>query len=250
MSAAEEKRRNELLGDINRVGVWVTTAADNGLFNKSNESGVSSEEIQGILGKARKNLDKTDPPSFSLSSCETNIALAADSYAKALNSASRWWRFNNVYGGPIWIYLITFLISTILAVYYFRIDQLIVNNFSHNGLHSTNGIFAATWGVIGGILRGLWYLKERVNDRQYRNSWTLFYLSGPFIGGILGAAVYFFWVAGLFSIAKSDIDIKSHALLVAMALTFGFSWPNSINLLQKLADVISPEKQSGSTGKK
>ena len=65
-------------------------------------------------------------------------------------------------------------------------------------------LHAATWGCVGGILRGLWYLKDKVSDRKYRNSLRIYFISVPFLGGLFGAIMYFLIVAGLFIIAPSQ----------------------------------------------
>jgi hypothetical protein len=41
-------------------------------------------------------------------------------------------------------------------------------------------LHAATWGCVGRILRGLWYLKDKVSDRKYRNSFRIYFISVPF----------------------------------------------------------------------
>jgi ABC-type uncharacterized transport system permease subunit len=56
----------------------------------------------------------------------------------------------------MWIYLIGFL-AAVLAFYWYQLDMNVLK------LHVTvqeAALHAATWGCVGGILRGLWYLKE------------------------------------------------------------------------------------------
>jgi hypothetical protein len=65
-------------------------------------------------------------------------------------------------------------------------------------------LHAATWGTVGAILRGLWFLKDKVSDRRYRNSFRIYFLSAPFLGGLFGAIVYFILVAGLIVIAPGQ----------------------------------------------
>jgi hypothetical protein len=65
-------------------------------------------------------------------------------------------------------------------------------------------LHAATWGCVGGILRGLWYLKDKVSDRKYRNSFRIYFISVPFLGALFGAILYFLVVAGLFIIAPTQ----------------------------------------------
>ena len=53
-------------------------------------------------------------------------------------------------------------------------------------------------------MRGLWYLKDKVSDRKYRNSFRIYFISVPFLGGLFGAIIYFLVVAGLFIIAPTQ----------------------------------------------
>jgi hypothetical protein len=58
-------------------------------------------------------------------------------------------------------------------------------------------INAVAWGVIGAILRAIWFLKEKVDERGFRKSWNVYFISIPFLGGILGGVVYLIIFAGL-----------------------------------------------------
>jgi hypothetical protein len=112
----------------------------------------------------------------------------------------RLWRFSNVYAGPMWIYLVAFLIS-VLAFYWVQLDANFLNlhvRIQEGALHAT------TWGTVGAILRGLWFLKDKVSDGRYRNSFRIYLISTPFLGGLFGAILYFMIVAGLFIIAPAQ----------------------------------------------
>jgi hypothetical protein len=58
-------------------------------------------------------------------------------------------------------------------------------------------LYAASWGAVGGILRGLWFLKEKVSERKYNNSFRIYFLCVPFLGGLFGAIMYFLLLAGV-----------------------------------------------------
>jgi hypothetical protein len=58
-------------------------------------------------------------------------------------------------------------------------------------------IDAAAWGVVGSLLRGIWYLWKNVNDRKFRKVWIVWLISTPFLGAILGSLIYFLISAGL-----------------------------------------------------
>ena len=54
------------------------------------------------------------------------------------------------------------------------------------------------------LLLHLWYVEEKVSDRRYRNSFRIYYLSAPFLGGLFGAILYFMLMAGLFIISPAQ----------------------------------------------
>jgi hypothetical protein len=191
-----EQRRKKLLKEINRIDNWTNVAADNGLFDKQKKVAAGTfEDIQNKLKEARKYLYSDD-----LSDADYYASLALRAYDGALYSSSRVWRFSNMYAGHIWIYLIAFL-AAVLAFYWYQLDSDFLNlhvRIQEAALH------AATWGAVGGILRGLWYLKDKVSDRRYRNSLRIYFLSVPFLGGLFGAVLYFVLISGLFIIAPAQ----------------------------------------------
>jgi hypothetical protein len=194
MTADAERRRKILLNEINSIDNRTNAVADNGLFDRKGTQD-SFEDIQSNLRSAREKLYAGD-----LVNSEYYTSLALRLYDKALYSASRIWRFSNVYAGPMWIYMVGFLVA-VLAFYWYQLDMNVLK------LHVTvqeAALHAATWGCVGGILRGLWYLKDKVSDRKYRNSFRIYFISVPFLGGLFGAILYFLVVAGLFIIAPTQ----------------------------------------------
>ncbi|HZC20225.1 MAG TPA: hypothetical protein VE223_01130 [Nitrososphaeraceae archaeon] len=156
-----ERRRKVLLSEINRIDNRANAAADNGLFNKLEKDREKNrrkkeekqkveeddlfQEIQDKLRRARNELYSGN---FADSEYYTSLALRA--YDKALYYTSRLWRFSNIHAGPMWIYLIGFLVA-VLAFYWNQLDRNVLNlqpvKIQEAALH------AATWGCVGGILR-------------------------------------------------------------------------------------------------
>ena len=127
------------------------------------------------MKKARKYLNAGD-----LEESDYHTSLALRAYDKAMYNSSRIWRFSNIYAAPIWIYLVGFL-GAVLAFYMLQTDQKILDI---NKSIAQDALYAATWGTVGSILRGLWFLKDKVTDRQYRNSFRIYFLTVPFLGAL------------------------------------------------------------------
>jgi cytoskeletal protein RodZ len=92
----------------------------------------------------------------------------------------------------------------VLAFYLIQLDS----NFLHLNPPGVQiqepALHAATWGTVGGILRGLWFLKNKVSARKYENSLRIYFLSVPFLGGLFGAIIYFILLAGVFVLAPTQ----------------------------------------------
>jgi hypothetical protein len=201
-----ERAKKKLLREINRIDICTNNLVDNGLFDKQKKAfekkgmdpNKAFEDIQQCLKEARTKLYNDD-----LSGSEYFTSKALRSYDQALYTPGRLWRFSNVYGGPMWIYLIGFL-GAVLGFYAYQLDVNFLNLSPPGVSIQEAALHATTWGTIGAILRGIWYLKDKVSDRRYRNSFRIYFLSAPFLGGLFGAILYFMLVAGLFIIAPAQ----------------------------------------------
>jgi hypothetical protein len=252
---AEDERsqtRKSLVREIKRIDAWTNNLIDNGLFDKRHkklfgkkqkEDEVRAEmdkvfkDIQDNLYTARKSLDNDDLPTS-----EYYVAQALRAYEKALYAPSRIWRFSNVYAGPMWIYLVGFLIS-VLAFYAVQLDENFLNlhvSIQEAALHAT------TWGTVGAILRGLWFLKDKVSDRRYRNSFRIYLISTPFLGGLFGALFYFLIAAGLFIIAPAQApsaENVSTLAIIPLAALAGFNWEWAIMILKRIGESFKGETE-------
>ena len=135
------KERNKLQEAIDRIDVWITTAVENGLFTKNK---VTYNSMINNLKSARSNLKEGN-----LIECDYKLDLVLDQYSDAANNTSRRWKLFNIYAIDVWIYLIGFL--AVVFIFYFNGLNSILKSppFAESAIH------AATWGIIGAILRGL-----------------------------------------------------------------------------------------------
>ena len=120
-------------------------------------------------------------------------------------------------------------------------------------------IHAATWGCIGGVLRGMWYLKDRVGDRKYRKSWTIYFLSVPFLGGIFGAIIYLVIIAGSVALdvdtspqtsGQTDVEqpgqkfnLGNPLAVIPFAALAGFNWEWAVILFKRIGDTFTQGDQ-------
>jgi hypothetical protein len=252
-----ERAKKKLLREINRIDICTNSLVDNGLFDKQKKAfekkgrdpDKAFEDIQQYLKDARTKLYNDD-----LSGSEYFTSKALRSYDQALYTPSRLWRFSNVYAGPMWIYLIGFL-GAVLGFYAYQLD---VNFLNLNVRIQEAALHATTWGTVGAILRGIWYLKDKVSDRRYRNSFRIYFLSAPFLGGLFGALFYFILVAGYIIIdpgqaaatlnqTSSDTTAStgsvSSVAIIPLAALAGFNWEWAIMIFKRIGDSFKGEME-------
>jgi hypothetical protein len=229
-------RKREYRNNIARVNKWVSTGLENGLFRVQHE--ISYKDVWEKLNSAQKCIEQNQPPDFVGS--DNMLHLAAEEYFSAVQNTSIWWKLKNVYALHLFIYLVV-LLSAIFVLYNnLRIDIVISENLNI----STLAINAATWGVVGSILRGFWFLWKNINDRSYRNAWFIWFLSIPFIGGILGSMVYFVIFTGVIIASSENIAIDNsespplNPLVIIVLCAFaGFNWDWGIEQIEKLRNI-------------
>jgi len=234
-------KEKKLYDRIDDLDTQVNTAAENGLFNV--QPNVSIDKMTELMLTTRKNLEAKQ-----YSECETNLTVGIDLFSSAIHSTKKSWRFLHMYAGHLWLYMIAILVS-IFVIYYFGLsDCLILDSSSQNhecalsNLFSNYvvGFYAVTWGIVGAVLRGLWWLKERVDVLHFRDTWTIYFLSVPFLGGILGAIVYFLLVGGLLTVTN-NVNIEHPIPIIVLAALAGFNWEWAIRVFKAACESLSPK---------
>jgi hypothetical protein len=164
------------------------------------------------------------------------LSLAIRSYSDALNSVSRWWRFRNVYGGLVWIYLIGILAALFFVFYYHR--DILEANLSVD----PSAINAAAWGIIGAVLRAMWWLRGKVDKRLYRISYNIYFVSIPFIGGMLGSVIYLIILGGLVALGTGSEGVVNPLAIIPFAALAGYNWLWAITIFNKIGDLLTDTK--------
>ncbi len=125
--------------------------------NRQNKStkGLENEILDNLI-EANESLEKDDFPN-----CEYHLSQAKRGYSKALYAAPLRWRFFNEYGGPIWIYLILILGGVFMVFYFHR------NPLATSIAVDPSALNAAAWGVIGAVLRTMWFFSKVKDFNSY-----------------------------------------------------------------------------------
>lgn len=149
-----------------------------------------------------------------------------------------------MYGGHIWIYLVAFL-SLMFLFFYFNFETILLSKLN---IKNVIAIDATAWGVIGGLLQGLWWLWINIDKMAFRKVWIIRFISTPFIGGLMGALAYFLIFGGLLVISQDkEPNPRTEAVIVA-AILAGFNWDWTLDRLKEFGSKLSGKesKDNGS----
>jgi len=239
----KEKTKVNLESKIDKLDKSISASTENGLFIGNSED---KDKIFDSLKETRESLDKE-----AYSECERNRLHTSEIYTQALNSKGYRWRLFNLHAIHIWIYLVAILVA-IFSIYYLGLLNCPVekasNSISASGEQcylnkvfgkDVAGFYAVTWGCIGAVFRGLWYLKQNVDFKTFQNSWNIYYLSSPFIGGILGAIIYFIIIGGIITVTTTDVNIQHAIPIIVFATLAGFNWEWALKLFRKIGDTLA-----------
>jgi hypothetical protein len=262
--AKDEDVAETMRDSIDQIDLSVNTAAENGLFEEAKKRDKTLEKIfDDILNKlneAKENLSKEKYPYAKI---EKNISEATEYYSRALYAPSRTWRFVNMYGIYVWFYLIGIL-AAVFFVFFYGSGPLT------KGLHIDQAALnAAGWGVIAAVVRALWFLRGTVDENRYRKSWNLYFMSIPFIGGILGSIVYLIIIGGLLAVSTTTITTTNITTtnttaaaaapktitatpnplaIIPFAILAGYNWEWAINILNRIGELVEtrppPDRRS------
>jgi hypothetical protein len=101
-------------------------------------------------------------------------------------------------------------------------------------------------GVAGSFLHAAQSLSTYIGNRQFRASWTMWYFLRPWIGGIIGFALYFAIRAGIVS-GSSTI---SPYVVVAFGLLGGWFSKTATDKLKEVFETLFQTKQDEERGDK
>jgi hypothetical protein len=138
-----------------------------------------------------------------------------------------------MYGVLVWFYLIGILAAVFLVFFYDR--ELLTTNL---GIDQA-ALNAAGWGVIAAVLRAMWFLRGTVDERRYRKSWNVYFISIPFIGGMLGSIVYLIIFGGLIAVSNTTTTSSINPLaIIPFAALAGYNWEWAINIFNRIGELV------------
>jgi hypothetical protein len=216
--------------NLDKLEKALSCADENGLFKNVTDA-PTYENIISNMASTYEELDKeANSKEKRMVQGWQRYRLAHHQFNQVLNSASFWWRFKYLFGGPFIIYLVVLLGLTFSAWILFGPR---LSDFKVFWIPSS----AYVWGLVGGILQGLWFLWQHVSDRRLRKAWFPWYLLLPFMGALLGALTYLVFFAG-FIAATGGVQIQSEYFVMLLSALAGFSTRWAVETLDNVTNLI------------
>lgn len=232
MSSVPEKDRVEKF--VRLMDLRVNNSSENGLFNKSQDFDDLLKDIESV----RTELRSSNP---NYPKCHTILSKVKSKHDKLVREKNWQWRFVNKYGGWIWIYLIFFLVL-IFVFHFSSLRDFVLKS----GIVDINILNSVTLGIIGSLLRGItkhWY---RINEGSFRHIWRMYFLSVPFIGGMLGGFMYLILKASLIVMSKPEPGQMTPDLnpiiILALAGLAGYYWEWAEEKFKSVGDILQLSK--------
>lgn len=224
MAKTLDQDSKALEDQLDKLQVALESANENGLLNND------PAKYQAILNHITDALTKLNQNPPDIIGARKEFSSAYFEFNHAINSSSAWWRFKYSFGGPFILYFVASLAFVFLAWLFFG-----------PSLSSSKLLWipawAFLWGLVGGVLQGLWFLWQHVSDRKVRKAWIPWYLLLPLMGAILGALTYLAFVAGFIAVTGgAQVQSDYFGMLLSGLAGFGTRW--AVQTLDKITSLI------------
>jgi hypothetical protein len=219
---SQETERQSVEGNLNSLGSEFAVAQEWGLFPQKNgtENKAAAEILASLksAGAAIKSKD-WDTASTELLKGRT-----------ALNSvqSKKWYIANNRYGV---IPIILTLVGTVI-IYFVLFVRLLNLSFLQTVHHP---VF---WGLVGAVLKSLYWLQQKTNRGQLRPRWFTYFIVAPFVGVILGALSTLLIRVVVRLANKSATAMPDWETVAVVAAFAAFNWEWALDKFKLGADAI------------
>ena len=97
--------------------------------------------------------------------------------------------------------------------------------------------WAYSWGLIGSVLQGLWFVSENIWKKSLRKCWFVWFLILPLFGAISGALTYLIFQAGLIA-STGDVTLQSDVFPMLLSALAGFGSKRVVGTFSELVGKI------------
>jgi hypothetical protein len=106
----------------------------------------------------------------------------------------------------------------------------------------------AWFGALGGVAVALYGIYGHVQARDFDAKYELWYICKPLMGAVFGWFVYLVYYVGLVSVQGVSVEVKTPAVPYAIAFLAGFSERFTVQIIDKLMEVLATSQAKPDTG--
>lgn len=145
--------------------------------------------------------------------------------ADIVQSQSLRWRLVNIWGViPFGYYF--FLLVVCLEILFLYPDYI-------SGLHVLDvPVSVLFYGFFGGVLRGLWWLHQKVQEKHYRPQFTMPYLASPWMAMLFGVITWLLLSSGVLVLSSGE-SVPNSLAISTLVFIGGFSWEWGMQIIDR-----------------
>lgn len=177
--------------------------------------GVCRNEILKLIKSAREFAQKNEIPA-----ARKALVSAYCKMDDAVATRGRTWSWMYIHAVPVWAYHITIVTGVVVACGYFGLFDMP----EHSNPNWRVVVTMGSYGVLGGEVRGLYWLFQKVQTRSFRAQMFIPHIGAPWLAFVLGVLSFVLMKAGVSVFATSGTSSASStfAYMTTAALA-GFS---------------------------
>ena len=104
-------------------------------------------------------------------------------------------------------------------------------------------LIVAMAGVIGALVQSMWALGAFVGEKDFEESWALWYIAHPFVGAGLAEIIYFSLRAGLLSTGTTAANLNLFGIAAVAGITGMFTKDAMKTLKELSSDIFGVDKK-------
>ncbi len=207
------------------------------------------------LNLARRLLDQIEQSRNQLMASRDNFEEAERILGEVefrIHHAGRVREWSRSIGTRLLLYELVWALAIVVGMLYLPsgvtrfVQQNLPNLSEQTALDTNTAVFTLLWGGLGGVVGALVALRTHVaRDQDFDRQWSIWYVTNPMMGVVMGAFVFLIVRAGLFALLpNSETQIQSIWLVYAFAWLAGFQQNVAFDLVERVVKVFALSRDS------
>ncbi len=208
------------------------------------------------LNLARRLLDQIELARNQLMASRDNFEEAERTLGEVefrIHHAGRVREWSRSLGTRLLLYELAWALAIVVGMLYLPngVTRFVQLNFpaltEQTAFDTHTAVFTLLWGGLGGVVGALVALRTHVaRDQDFDRQWSIWYVTNPMMGVVMGAFVFLIVRAGLFALLpNSETQIQSTWLVYAFAWLAGFQQNVAFDLVERVVKVFALSRDTG-----